>query len=224
MMKKILIAEDEVSLAGVIADSLIRLGYSVKVAENGLEAIRYLQAENFDLYLLDVMMPRLSGWDVAEEIRKQDGRTPILFLTAKTGKDDLIKGYGSGGNDYLRKPFHLEELLLRIKELLNRNPESEAPGSMKIGLYTFNPVRQELSFQNETESLSYKESELLKELIACKGEVLHRKKVLLQLWGDDDFFSTRNMDTYISRLRKKLSKDPNIQIINLRGYGYKLIT
>lgn len=224
MMKKILIAEDEVSLAGVIADSLIRLGYSVKVAENGLEAIRYLQAENFDLYVLDVMMPRLSGWDVAEEVRKQDGRTPILFLTAKTGKDDLIKGYGSGGNDYLRKPFHLEELLLRIKELLNRNPESEVSGSMKIGLYTFNPVRQELSFQNETESLSYKESELLKELIACKGEVLHRKKVLLQLWGDDDFFSTRNMDTYISRLRKKLSKDPNIQIINLRGYGYKLIT
>jgi len=224
MMKKVLIAEDEVSLAGVIADSLVRHGYSVKVAENGLEAIKYLQTETFDLYLLDVMMPRLSGWDVAEEIRKQDAQTPILFLTAKTGKDDLIKGYGSGGNDYLRKPFHLEELLLRIKELLNRNSESEVPGATKIGLYTFHPVRQELSFQNETESLSYKESELLKELIACKGEVLPRKKVLLQLWGDDDFFSTRNMDAYISRLRKKLSKDPDIQIINLRGYGYKLIT
>lgn len=224
MTKKILIAEDEVSLAGVIADSLIRLGYSVKVAENGLEAIKYLQTENFDLYLLDVMMPRLSGWDVAEEIRKQDAHTPILFLTAKTGKDDLIKGYGSGGNDYLRKPFHLEELLLRIKELLNRNSEHGTPNNIKIGLYNFNPVRQELSFQNETENLSYKESELLKELIACKGEVLDRKKVLLQLWGDDDFFSTRNMDAYISRLRKKLSKDPDIQIINLRGYGYKLIT
>jgi len=223
-MKKILIAEDELSLAGVIADSLKRKGFAVKTAENGLEAIKQVHTEAFDLYILDVMMPKLSGWDVAGEIRKHDPDTPILFLTAKTGKDDLIKGYGAGGNDYLRKPFHFEELLLRIKELLNRVPEPAVSENIPIGRYSFNPVRQELSFQNETENLSYKENELLKELVRSRGEVLDRKKVLLRLWGDDDFFSTRNMDAYISRLRKKFKKDPAVSILNIRGLGYKLVT
>lgn len=238
-MKKILIAEDELSLAGVIADSLRRKGFAVKTAENGLEAIKYVQQETFDLYILDVMMPRLSGWDVAAEIRQNDLHTPILFLTAKTEKEDLIRGYALGGNDYLRKPFHFEELLLRIKELLNRNsepvvPEPAVPGpaasepalseTVAIGRYLFDPVRQELSFQNETDKLSYKETELLKQLVSRRGEVLDRKKVLLALWGDDDFFSARNMDAYISRLRKKLKKDPAVSILNLRGMGYKLVT
>lgn len=223
-MKKILIAEDELSLAGVIADSLKRKGFAVKTAENGLEAIKQVHTEAFDLYILDVMMPKLSGWDVAGEIRKHDPDTPILFLTAKTGKDDLIKGYGAGGNDYLRKPFHFEELLLRIKELLNRVPEPAVSENIPVGRYIFNPVRQELSFQNETENLSYKENELLKELVRSRGEVLDRKKVLLRLWGDDDFFSTRNMDAYISRLRKKFKKDPAVSILNIRGLGYKLVT
>jgi len=223
-MKKILIAEDELSLAGVIADSLKRKGFAVKTAENGLEAIKQVHTEAFDLYILDVMMPKLSGWDVAGEIRKHDPDTPILFLTAKTGKEDLIKGYGAGGNDYLRKPFHFEELLLRIKELLNRVPEPVVSENIPIGRYSFNPVRQELSFQNETENLSYKENELLKELVKSRGEVLDRKKVLLRLWGDDDFFSTRNMDAYISRLRKKFKKDPAVSILNIRGLGYKLVT
>ncbi len=238
-MKKILIAEDELSLAGVIADSLRRKGFAVKTAENGLEAIKYVQQETFDLYILDVMMPRLSGWDVAAEIRQNDLHTPILFLTAKTEKEDLIRGYASGGNDYLRKPFHFEELLLRIKELLNRNSEPAVPGpavpkqvvsepalseTVAIGRYLFDPVRQELSFQNETEKLSYKETELLKQLVSRRGEVLDRKKVLLALWGDDDFFSARNMDAYISRLRKKFKKDPAVSILNLRGMGYKLVT
>ncbi len=223
-MKKILIAEDEPSLAGVIADSLKRKGFAVKTAENGLEAVKYIHTETFDLYILDVMMPKLSGWDVAGEVRKKDPHTPILFLTAKTGKEDLIKGYNTGGNDYLRKPFHFEELLLRIKELLNRLSEPAPPETIRIGLYRFNPVRQELSFQNETENLSYKETELLKQLAGCRGEVLDRKKVLLQLWGDDDFFSARNMDAYISRLRKKFKKDPAVSILNIRGLGYKLVT
>lgn len=223
-MKKILIAEDELSLAEVIADSLKRKGFAVKTAENGLEAVKYVHTQTFDLYILDVMMPRLSGWDVATEIRKQDPHTPILFLTAKTTKEDLIKGYGSGGNDYLRKPFHFEELLLRIKELLNRSPEPLAAENIRIGLYRFNPVRQELTFQNQTESLSYKETELLKQLVESRGEVLNRKKVLIQLWGDDDFFSARNMDAYISRLRKKFKRDPSVSILNIRGLGYKLVT
>lgn len=223
-MKKILIAEDEFSLAEVIADSLKRKGFAVKTAENGLEAVKYVHTQTFDLYILDVMMPRLSGWDVAAEIRKQDPHTPILFLTAKTTKEDLIKGYGSGGNDYLRKPFHFEELLLRIKELLNRSPEPLAAENIRIGLYHFNPVRQELTFQNQTESLSYKETELLKQLVESRGEVLNRKKVLIQLWGDDDFFSARNMDAYISRLRKKFKRDPSVSILNIRGLGYKLVT
>lgn len=223
-MKKILIAEDELSLAGVIADSLRRKGFVVKTAQNGLEAIKLLHTDTFDLYILDVMMPGLSGWDVAGEIRKNDRQTPILFLTAKAEKEDLIKGYSLGGNDYLRKPFHFEELLLRIEELLNRNPHPAVSEEVRIGLYRFNPIRQELTFQNHTESLSYKETELLKHLVECKGEVLNRKKVLLQLWGDDDFFSARNMDTYISRLRKKFRNDPSVSILNIRGLGYKLVT
>ncbi len=221
-MKNILLAEDEADLARVLVDGLKRKNFSVKWASNGLEAIKMSQSENFDLFILDVMMPKLSGWDVAEEIRQRDSTTPILFLTAKSEKEDVLKGYGLGGNEYVRKPFHFEELLLRINELLTRKPVSQE--NFIIGLYTFNPTRQELAFGTKTESLTNKETRLLTELLACKGQVLDRKKVLLELWGDDDFFSARNMDAYISRLRKKLKNDPNVSILNIRGYGYKLIT
>lgn len=223
-MKNILLAEDEADLARVLVDSLKRKGFSVKWASNGLEAIKMFQSENFDLFILDVMMPKLSGWDVAEEIRQIDSTTPILFLTAKSEKEDVLKGYGLGGNEYVRKPFHFEELLVRINELLTRKSENASQENFTIGLYTFNPTRQELAFGPKTESLTNKETRLLTELLTCKGQVLDRKKVLLELWGDDDFFSARNMDAYISRLRKKLKNDPNISILNIRGYGYKLIT
>lgn len=222
-MKTILLAEDEVTLSQVLTDSLKRKGFSVETAENGLEAIKQISTMKYDLYILDVMMPKLSGWDVAEEIRKTDKNTPILFLTAKTEKEDVIKGYGLGGNDYLRKPFHFEELLLRIKELLSRKPESKTKENLPIGLYLFNPTRQELTFNNKTENLTHKESQLLIELLTCKGTILDRKRVLLELWGDDDFFSVRSMDAYISRLRKKLKNDPNVSILNIRGFGYKLV-
>jgi DNA-binding response OmpR family regulator len=222
-MKTILLAEDEVTLSQVLADSLKRKGFSVEIAENGLEAIKLAQSMHFDLFILDVMMPKLSGWDVAEEIRKTDKNTPILFLTAKTEKEDVIKGYGLGGNDYLRKPFHFEELLFRINELLTRKTEAKTKETLSIGLYLFNPTRQELTFNNKTENLTHKESQLLIELITCKGTVLDRKRVLLELWGDDDFFSVRSMDAYISRLRKKLKNDPNVSILNIRGFGYKLV-
>jgi DNA-binding response OmpR family regulator len=222
-MKSILLAEDETDLAQVIADILKRKGFSVKTVSDGLEAIKLTSVEKFDLYILDVMMPKLSGWDVAEEIRKADQHTPILFLTAKTEKEDLIKGYGLGGNEYVRKPFHFEELLLRISELLTRKSESQTKETFSIGLYIFNPTRQELTFSNQTESLTHKETQLLAELLACKGAVLDRKRVLLNLWGDDDFFSVRSMDAYISRLRKKLRNDPSVSILNIRGFGYKLV-
>lgn len=222
-MKTILLAEDELTLSQVLADSLKRKGFAVETAENGLETIKLAQARHFDLFILDVMMPKLSGWDVAEEIRQTDKNTPILFLTAKTEKEDVIKGYGLGGNDYLRKPFHFEELLFRINELLTRKPEPKTKEILSIGLYLFNPTRQELTFNNKTENLTHKESQLLIELITCKGTVLDRKRVLLDLWGDDDFFSVRSMDAYISRLRKKLKNDPNVSILNIRGFGYKLV-
>lgn len=222
MKKSILIAEDDESLLQVITESLTRKGFTVVTARNGLEALLCFRERNFDLLILDVMMPRVSGWDVAEEFRKTDRETPILFLTAKSGKEDLVKGYELGGNDYLRKPFHLEELFLRVRELLSRSPAADT--LFKIGKYTFDPVRQELLYEGVAEKLSHRETGLLRKLCEHKGQVLDRKKVLLELWGDDDFFSARNMDTYISRLRKKLSRDAGIQIINLRGYGYKLIT
>ncbi|PZU89456.1 MAG: DNA-binding response regulator [Chryseobacterium sp.] len=223
MKKKILFAEDEPTLAMVIKESLERKNYDVVQVSDGLQALDSYMIQRFDLIILDVMMPKLNGWNVAQEIRKQNKKIPILFLTAKSENEDLIKGYSVGGNDYLRKPFHLEELLLRVKELIERNKESREESVISVGRFKYSPIRQEIVFNENITKLSYKESMLLQKLINAQEEVLNRKTVLMDLWGDDNFFNARNMDVYISRLRKKLNADSNIQILNIRGFGYKLI-
>lgn len=225
MKHKILLAEDEPFLGKVIKESLEKNGYDVVLANDGKEAWSIFNENNFSMCILDVMMPYKDGFTLASQIREFNKEIPLMFLTAKADIKDVVKGYASGGNDYLRKPFSLDELFLRVSELLKRNSKYAAViEELKIGSYTFLPKRQELiDIKNNAVKLSYKETRLLELLLQSKNQVLDRKTTLLTLWGDDNFFTTRNMDVYITKLRKKLQYDIAVEIVNIRGYGYKLI-
>ena len=222
---RILLVEDEPFLAKVIEDSLVQKNYQVMYASDGKKAYNLFSNGNVDLLILDVMLPAVDGFTLAKQIRKVDDHTPILFLTAKTSTNDLIEGYKSGGNDYLKKPFSLDELFLRIEELLKRNGKSNALDSTEfaIGNYVFQPHKQSLIYANEIIKLSSRESELLLFLYKNKNALTDRKLTLMSLWGDDSFFNTRTMDVFITKLRKHLKKDTSVEIINVRGLGYKLI-
>lgn len=225
MQSKLLLIEDEPFLAKVVADSLKQKGYEVSSAADGKKGYSLFLSKNFDLIILDVMLPQTDGFTLARQIRAKNQRIPILFLTAKTETEDLIEGYKSGGNDYLKKPFSLEELFLRIDELLKRIglANTVSLSDIAIGNYHFSHHRQELSFKDETIKLSSREAELLLLLYKNKNQLTDRKLALLSLWGDDSFFNTRTMDVFITRLRKHLKKDSQIEILNVRGMGYKLI-
>lgn len=223
---RILLAEDEPHLGKVVKESLEKQGYLVDLAPDGKEAWDLFGQGGFSLCILDVMMPYTDGFTLASKIRHADARIPVMFLTAKSDIRDVREGYASGGNDYLRKPFSLDELFLRIGELLKRNnPEAESAGNdQAIGNYTFCYNRQELSDSTGAiAKLSHKEAELLAMLLQHRNRILDRKATLLKLWGDDSYFNTRNMDVYITRLRGKLKNDPSVEIVNIRGFGYKLI-
>jgi two-component system response regulator TrcR len=224
MNHKILLAEDEPFLGKVIKESLEKKGYEVVLAPDGKAAWSSFNSNEFSLCILDVMMPYKDGFALAVQIREANRKIPLMFLTAKADIADVEQGYASGGNDYLRKPFSLEELFLRVAELIKRNFEVEEPShELKLGNYIFLPKRQELIEGSTAVKLSYKESRLLEMLLEHKNDVLDRKMALIKLWGDDNFFNTRNMDVYITRLRKKLQNDASITIVNIRGFGYKLI-
>ncbi len=221
---EILLAEDEPALAQIVKESLETRKFVVRLARDGNEALRMFQEKTSDVLVLDVMMPVKDGFTLAKEIRQLDERIPIIFLTAKSQTLDVVEGFNSGGNDYLKKPFSMEELIVRINNLLNRKKVREESEILKIGRYVFNFPKQTLSYQNEEkELLTHREANLLLHLCKNKNEVLDRSLILKKLWGDDDFFSARSMDVFISKLRKKLSKDKDVQIVNVRGYGYKLI-
>lgn len=226
MRHKILLAEDEPFLAKVIMESLEKKGYDVVLAPDGKVAWGLFNETEFSLCILDVMMPNKDGFTLASQIREANHKIPIMFLTAKAEIKNVAQGYANGGNDYLRKPFSLEELFFRVAELLRRNGviENVISEDNKIGTYIFIAKRQELiDAQMNNVKLSYKESRLLEMLLENKNNVLDRKAALLKLWGDNNFFTTRNMDVYITKLRKKLQQDATIEIVNIRGYGYKLI-
>lgn len=223
MSKRILLVEDEPSLAMVVQDSLQRKGYQIDHALDGVEALNLFPLKDYQLVILDVMLPHVDGLSVAKEIREKSAEIPILFLTAKSTKEDLIQGYQAGGNDYLRKPFHLEELFFRVQELLGRKIEDTETGVLAIGTYQFNTMRQELVFNSKITRLSHREAQLLVRLYEHRGTVLDRRQILLKIWGHEDFFSSRNLDVYISKLRRKLEQDSQIQILNIRGFGYKLV-
>lgn len=220
---KLLLAEDEPSLALIIKESLETRDFEVFHAENGEEAYELYKKHHPDILVLDVMMPIKDGFTLAKEIRKENNTIPIIFLTAKSQTKDVIEGFEHGGNDYLKKPFSMEELIVRVKALLNRVRLQQNNEHIAIGNYIFNYIKQTLHFNNETEILTHREAELLFQLSQKRNTILERSYVLNKLWGNDDFFNARSMDVFISKLRKKLKKDETIQIINVRGYGYKMM-
>ena len=224
----ILLAEDEPALGQIIKESLETRSFKVLLCENGEKAMQVYQTETPELLVLDVMMPKKDGFTLAKEIRATDAHIPIIFLTAKSQTQDVVEGFSIGGNDYLKKPFSMEELIVRINNLLNRSKLQKSSKLLQIGKFEFDFPKQQLHFNDvqsdshETETLTHREAHLLFHLIQNKNKVLDRSLILNKLWGNDDFFSARSMDVFISKLRKKLSKDDSLQIINARGFGYKL--
>ncbi len=220
---KILLAEDEPSLGQIIKESLESRDYQVLLCKDGNEALESYYREKPQLLVLDVMMPKKDGFTLAKEIRMQDATTPIIFLTAKSQTRDVIEGFTTGGNDYLKKPFSMEELIVRIKNLLNTKTNASEQTEVNIGTYLFNFKKQTLQFKNEDpKPLTNREAHLLFHLNNNKNNILDRSVILKKLWGNDDFFNARSMDVFITKLRKRLKNDENIKIINVRGYGYKL--
>ncbi|WP_115462267.1 response regulator transcription factor [Winogradskyella aurantiaca] len=221
---KILLAEDEPALGQIIKESLETRDFEVNWLQDGEAALKAFKNNQPDILVLDVMMPKKDGFTLAKDIRTLDDTIPIIFLTAKSQTKDVVEGFSIGGNDYLKKPFSMEELIVRIHNLLKRVALQKTADILKVGNYTFNFPKQELRYQDDKpQMLTHREAHLLFNLIKNKNQLLDRSVILNKLWGTDDFFSARSMDVFISKLRKKLSQDSNIQIINVRGFGYKLI-
>lgn len=220
---KLLLAEDESALGQIIKESLETRNFNVTLCENGAIALRKYQTEAPDILVLDVMMPKKDGFTLAKEIRAIDDAIPIIFLTAKSQTADVVEGFSIGGNDYLKKPFSMEELIVRVHNLVDRTNTQKASEIITLGHFTFDFPKQQLRFKDEESvQLTHREAHLLFHLTKNKNQVLDRSLILNKLWGTDDFFTARSMDVFISKLRKKLQKDENIQIINVRGFGYKL--
>ena len=219
----ILLAEDEPSLGQIVKESLESKSYRVSLCKDGVEALNSFEKDTPDILVLDVMMPKKDGFTLAKEIRKQNLKVPIIFLTAKSQSKDVVEGFQMGGNDYLKKPFSMEELIVRIENLL-KSVQEATDSEMIIGEYHFYYKKQELIYKSDKPtSLTHRESELLFHLYQHRNQVLDRSVILKKLWGDDDFFNARSMDVFITKLRKKLKKDNEVQILNVRGFGYKLI-
>ncbi len=220
----ILLAEDEPALGMIIKESLETRNFKVFLCENGEKAFEVYKSNQPELLVLDVMMPKKDGFTLAKEIRTLDDTVPIIFLTAKSQTRDVVEGFTIGGNDYLKKPFSIEELIVRINNLLKRTQIQKTTEILKLGQFTFNFPKQTLQFNDEPSvQLTHREAHLLFHLIKNKNQVLDRSLILNKLWGNDDFFNARSMDVFITKLRKKLSEDNTIQILNVRGFGYKLI-
>ncbi len=231
---KILLVEDEATLATIIRDTLRSQGFQVMTASNGEQGLQMFFHKQPDIVVADVMMPKMDGYEMVRRIRSKDVATPILFLTALSETEDVVKGFETGANDYLRKPFGMLELIVRIKALIGRafvvpaTPRQEEPTTYIIGDYQLDTMKEHLVYATENITaeiipLSHRESEILHLLCRHKGEVVSNQDVLLELWGDDSYFNTRSLHVFITKLRRKLSHDPSIRIINVRGIGYKLI-
>ena len=225
---RILLVEDDPNFGTVLKDYLSLNDYNVTLAKDGLEGLIMFKNDDFDLCILDVMMPRKDGFSLAKDIRATNSEVPIIFLTAKTMREDVLKGYQAGADDYLNKPFDSEVLLYKIKAILQRketeqNVEEDA-FEFKIGDFHFNSKLRHLSFQGgEPQKLSPKESKLLKMLAIHKNDLMPRELALTKIWRDDNYFTSRSMDVYIAKLRKYLKQDENVEIINIHGEGFRLI-
>ena len=218
-MINVLYVEDEQGLALIVKDSLEDYGFHVEHRENGNEALACFKNERPDVIVLDVMMPLMDGFTLAAEIRKMDPQIPILFLSAMTQSEDVVKGFHLGANDYVRKPFKIEELIVRIEALAKRNKRTSAQ-VYQIGKYTLDTNRNALKIENKSEKLSYRETELIRRLFESKDNVVPREDIIRTYWGDDTYFTGRSLDVFISRIRKYLAEDESIKITNVRGVGY----
>jgi DNA-binding response OmpR family regulator len=223
---KILLVEDDEALRFIVKDNLEQYKYIVEVAEDGEIALELFNKTNFDLILLDVMLPKIDGFQVAKTIRKSNEQVPIIFLTARSMTEDRIIGLTLGGDDYIPKPFSMEELLLKIKIFLKRSSAQPVSNSIisksiAIGEFDFYPDDLTLSINGNSRTLTLKESELIRYFAANSNKVLSRNEILENIWGSDDYFLGRSLDVFISRLRKYFQADPNIKITNLHGIGFR---
>lgn len=222
---KILLCEDDPNLGMVLKNYLVLNDYDVVLERDGRLGLAAFQREKFDLCLLDIMMPNVDGFTLAKDIRDINPDIPLFFLSAKTMKEDIIKGYKLGADDYITKPFDSEVLLMRIKAMLKRNEELNKESTnieFDLGQYHFNPKLRELSKNGESQTLSPKENELLRMLAEYKNDLLPRDIALKKIWGSDTYFNGRSMDVYIAKLRKYLKEDENIKISNIHGSGFRL--
>lgn len=221
---KVLYVEDETFLAKIVSETLESRGYDVVLEEDGGKALQRFAETKPDVCVLDIMLPNKDGFTVADEIRDKDADVPIIFLSAKSQTADVVSGFKSGANDYIRKPFSMEELIVRIENVLRRKAvPAEEPDEVQIGAYTFNLKRQTLNHADENRKLSYRESELLKLLYENRDKIVERSEILTLLWGSDSFFNSRTLDVYITKLRGYLKHDPSIEIITIKGIGYRFV-
>lgn len=227
MSHRVLLVEDELSLASIVKDALETQDFDVTIAADGAEGLRRYFELHPDILVVDVMMPKMSGFEMVKAIRQSDTQIPILFLTAKTSVDDVVTGFNLGANDYLKKPFAIPELVVRMKALLGRKTgPAKDNATFTLGDFQFNPETAQLLYRPTGEStiLPRREADILQRLCQHQGEIVPTQNILLDLWGDDDFFNARSLQVLITRLRRTLSLDPHLHIINVRGTGYKLIT
>lgn len=226
---KVLLVEDEQTLAMIIKDTLEGQGFLIHTAADGEEGLRLFFDLHPDVLVADVMMPRMDGFEMVRRIRQTDRHTPVLFLTARSAVNDVVEGFELGANDYLKKPFGMQELIVRIKALMGRactyTPSAESEQILyEIGRYQLDTRRQLLLHEGTELELSHREAEILRRLCQNRNCVVNMRDILLDLWGDDSFFNQRSLHVFITKLRHKLAKDEHIRIINVRSVGYKLIT
>ena len=240
---KVLYAEDEIFLGKIVKETLDSRGFEVIMVTNGAEVLPTYQAERPDICVLDIMMPDRNGFEVAGDIRAVDEDIPIIFLTAKTQTEDLVRGFRTGANDYIRKPFSMEELIVRIENTLRvrKGPGQEigegtgkdgtgrdgtgkaASDVIAIGSYVFHPYRQVLLGDGEERKLSYRENELLRQLWLGRDQIILREDILQAIWGNDSFLNSRNLDVYVTKLRGYLKGDERVEILTIKGIGYRLV-
>ena len=225
VMYKVLICDDQPDIVNALKIYLKSEGYQLFTAYTGKEAVEIVKANEIHLILLDVMMPKMDGFTMVRQIRQTDQQTPVLFLTARSAIDDVVEGFELGANDYLKKPFGMMELIVRLRSLAGRRQvqTDPAPQTYRIGEFTFHPDTLRLEYAGTSEDLSPREAKILELLCASKGETLYTRPLLLEIWGDDDFFNSRSLQVFISKLRRRLEPDPRIRIVNVRGEGYKLL-
>lgn len=221
--RRVLIVEDEAILRRIVKDAVEEAGHCVTAAEDGEEALRLFRAERPHLVIADIMLPKLDGFEMVRAMRREGGNTQYLFLSARSAAEDVVEGFRVGGNDYLRKPFAINELMARVEALLMRLGDDTESDIYKIGCYEFDSKAQVLTIDGETRHLSTKESALLTLLVQNAESVVSSHSLLMEIWGDDSYYNLRSMNVFVSKLRSYLSKDKKVDINAIRGVGYKLV-